>query len=51
MVEMGMIDKEGFIGVPVLLGADHLAVASAIPLADREEKVSWTTAVLISSTL
>jgi hypothetical protein len=44
MVEMGTIGKEGFTGVPLLLGADILAeaVATAIPSADRGEKVSWT---------
>jgi hypothetical protein len=36
MVEMGTIGKEGFTGVPLLLGADILAeaVATAIPSAD-----------------
>jgi hypothetical protein len=44
MVGMATIRKEGFIGVPLLLGANILpeAVATAIPSADREEKVSWT---------
>src|SRR5689334_15794219 len=44
MVELGMIRKERFTGVPLLLGADTLteAVATAIPSAGREEKVTWT---------
>jgi hypothetical protein len=44
MVEVDMIGKDGFTGVPLLLGANILteAVATAIPSADREEKVSWT---------
>jgi hypothetical protein len=44
MVEMRTIRKEGFTGEPFLLGADTLteAVATAIPSADREEKVSST---------
>jgi hypothetical protein len=44
MVEMGTIRKEDFTGVPLLLGADTLteAVATTIPSADREEKVSRT---------
>jgi hypothetical protein len=44
MVEMGVIRKERSAGVPLLLGANTLteAVATAIPYADREEKVSWT---------
>jgi hypothetical protein len=47
MVGMATIRK-GFIGVPLLLSADTLteAVATAIPSADREEKVSWTDAVI-----
>ena len=41
---MGMIRKERFTGVPLLLGANILteAAATAIPSADREEKVSRT---------
>jgi hypothetical protein len=44
MVEMDIIRKEGFTGVPLLLGVDTLteAVATAIPSPDREEKISWT---------
>jgi hypothetical protein len=44
MVEMGMIRKERFTGVPLLLGATTITevVATAIPSADREEKVSRT---------
>jgi hypothetical protein len=42
MVEMGTICKEGFTGVPLLLGADTLTegVATAIPSAHRQE-ISW----------
>jgi hypothetical protein len=40
MVRMAMIRKETFNGVPLLLGAE--AVVTAIPSADREEKVSRT---------
>ena len=41
---MAMIRKERFTGVPLLLGAGTLteAVATAIPSADREQKVSRT---------
>jgi hypothetical protein len=44
MVEMGNDPQERFAGVPLLLGANILteAVATAIPSADRQEKVSWT---------
>jgi hypothetical protein len=44
MVEMGMIRKERFTGVPLLRGATTITetVATAISSADREEKVSWT---------
>jgi hypothetical protein len=44
MVEMGMIRKERFTGVPLLLGADTLteAVVTVITSADREQKVSRT---------
>jgi hypothetical protein len=44
MVDMGTIRKEGHNGVPLLLGVDILTEAgvTAIPSADREEKVSWT---------
>jgi hypothetical protein len=52
MVEMGAICKEGFTGVPLLLGADTLtgAVTTAFPPSDREERSPGPTAVLISST-
>jgi hypothetical protein len=44
MVEMGMIRKERFTGVPLLLGADTLteAVVTVITSADREQNVSRT---------
>jgi hypothetical protein len=44
IVEMGMIRRERFTGVPLLLGATTIteAVATAIPSADREEKISRT---------
>jgi hypothetical protein len=43
MVGMATIRKEGFIGVPLPLGANILtdAVATGIPSAHREE-ISWT---------
>jgi hypothetical protein len=53
MVEMGTIRKEGFTGVPLLLGANIIlteAVATAIPSADRERRSPGPTAVLISCT-
>ena len=50
MVEVGMIDKEGLSASLCCLVADHLTVATAIPSADREEKVSWTDRGIISAT-
>jgi hypothetical protein len=42
MVEAGTIRKEDLSACLCCLVADHLSVATAIPSADREEKVSWT---------
>jgi hypothetical protein len=44
MVEMGMIRKERFTGVPLLLSADTFTetIATAVPTGGPREKVSWT---------